>query len=221
MASSTLNIESRTCSAYDIPIESRTCSAYDIPIESRSCSAYDIPLDKKSNDTNSDKSQQQSKSVDETASSVIDKSEISGRGFREGITRDKVHEEIRSFIDAPLTLRNEQRSFLTLVLFLTRLPVPMTVDLHPGFLMKSMCYMPVVGMLIGMAVATTFDLVAETLRLPLPIAAAVSVGTGWVFTGCFHEDGLSDSADGESFLQIIIMETTKNIVQYNWALKTY
>lgn len=82
-------------------------------------------------------------------------------------------------------------------MFLTRLPVPTTVDLHPGFLMKGMCYFPVVGMLIGWVVATTFDLVAETFQLPPAIAAAVSIATGWALTGCFHEDGLSDSADGK------------------------
>jgi hypothetical protein len=204
MSSSAPKIESRTCSAYDIPIESRTCSAYDIPIESRSCSAYDIPMEKKSDATSpttatgtcSD-NQQTRNTEDENTSSVIDKSEISSRGMKEGITRDQVNDEIRSFIHAPLTLRNEQRSFLTIVMFLTRLPVPVTVDLHPGFLMKGMCYLPVVGTLIGFAVATTFDLIAETFQLPPAIAAAVSIGTGWALTGCFHEDGLSDSADGE------------------------
>lgn len=189
MSSSAPKIESRTCSAYDIPIESRTCGAYDIPIEKKS--------DPTTISTSSDNNQPKSKTEDDNASSVIDKSEISSRGMPEGITRDQVNDEIRSFIQAPLTLRNEQRSFLTIVMFLTRLPVPKTVDLHPGFLMKGMCYLPVVGMLIGMAVATTFDLMAETFQFPPAIAAAVSIGTGWALTGCFHEDGLSDSADGE------------------------
>ena len=57
--------------------------------------------------------------------------------------------------------------------------------------------MPVVGMVIGMALAVTFDLMAATFQLPPVIAAAISVGTGWAITGCFHEDGLSDSADGK------------------------
>lgn len=146
--------------------------------------------------------------VDENASSVIDKSEISSRTInQEGITRDQVHEEIRSFIDAPFTLRNEHRSFLTIIMFLTRLPVPTTIDLHPGFLMKGMCYFPVVGMLIGLAVATTFDLVAETFQLPPSIAAAVSIATGWALTGCFHEDGLSDSADGKWYNFVSILRS--------------
>jgi Cobalamin-5-phosphate synthase len=175
-------------------IESRACSAFDIPIESRTCSAYDIPIPKKSNTTTSVATSDN----DENRSSVIDKSEIAARGIQQGITRHQIDEEIQSFIHAPLTLRNEQRSFLTIVMFLTRLPVPTTVDLHPGFLMKGMCYFPAVGMLIGMAVAATFDLIAETAHLPPVIAAAVSIGTGWVITGCLHEDGLSDSVDGES-----------------------
>jgi Cobalamin-5-phosphate synthase len=194
-------------------IESRTCSAYDIPIESRTCSAYDISIAKKSDETttsttstsnSSDDLPNKSKTLedDNNASSVIDKSEVSSRGIlqqKEGmiITRDQVNDEIRSFLHAPLTLRQEQRSFLTIVMFLTRLPVPTTVDLHPGFLMKGMCYLPVVGMFIGIAVATTYDLIVETCQLPSTIAAIVSIGMGWILTGCFHEDGLSDSADGE------------------------
>lgn len=204
MSSPDPNIASRTCSAYDIPIESRTCSAYDIPIESRTCSAYDIPIDKetKKSDatllTASNGDAPKPKSEDENASSVIDKSEISSRGINsEGLTRDQVNEEIQSFLQAPFHLYNEQRSFLTIIMFLTRLPVPRWIDLHPGFLMRGMCYFPVVGMLIGLSVATIFDVMAETLQLPPTIAAVISIGTGWVLTGCFHEDGLSDSADGE------------------------
>ncbi|CAB9510508.1 Nicotinate-nucleotide--dimethylbenzimidazole phosphoribosyltransferase [Seminavis robusta] len=187
-------IESRTCSAYNIPIESRTCSAYDIPIESRTCSAYDIPIDQEKTKTTTTTA---TTDTDDTlASSVIDKKEIASRVIKEGITRDQVHEEIQSFIKAPLQLQNEWRSLMTIVMFLTRLPVPTSIDLHPGFLMKGMSYLPVVGCLIGIKLAITFDFVEQTLLLPPAIAAAISVGTGFALTGCFHEDGLSDSADG-------------------------
>ena len=172
--------------------ESKVCPAFDVPIESRTCSAYDISIAKKSDPMASVTIN------DENASSVIDRSEIASRGIQGGITRDQINEEIRSFIHAPLTLLREHRSFLTIVMFLTRLPVPMTIDLHPGFLMKGMCYFPAVGMLIGMAVAATYDLFTETVHLPAVIAAAASIGTGWIITGCLHEDGLSDSVDGES-----------------------
>ena len=85
---------------------------------------------------------------------------------------------------------------LAMVIFLTRIPVSVTVDLHPGFLMKGMCYMPVVGVLIGIVVATVFDVCHIFLGLPAVIAASASISMGWSLTGCFHEDGLLDSADG-------------------------
>jgi hypothetical protein len=180
-------IESRTCSAYDIPIEKKDDS---VPmIESRTCSAYDIPIEKK--DDNIKNSQADS------ASSVIDKETISSRGISNtDVTRDEINDEIQSFRNAPLCWRNEIRSMLTIVIFLTRLPVPMNIDLHPGFLMKGMVYLPVVGMLIGIVVATVFDVCHIFLGLPAVIAACACTMMGWCLTGCFHEDGLSDSADG-------------------------
>jgi hypothetical protein len=162
-------------------------------IESRPCSAYDIPIEKK--DDNIKNSSQA-----DSSSSVIDKETISSRGISNtDVTRDEINDEIQSFRNAPLCWRNEIRSMLTIVIFLTRLPVPMNIDLHPGFLMKGMCYLPVVGMLISIVVATVFDVCHIFLGLPAVIAACACTAMGWSLTGCFHEDGLSDSADGTFF----------------------
>jgi hypothetical protein len=159
-------------------------------IESRTCSAYDIPIEKKNNNIKNSQ-------ADSAASSVIDKETIASRGISNtDVTRDEINDEIQSFLNAPLCGRNEIRSMLSIVMFLTRLPVPMTVDLHPGFLMKGMCYFPVVGMLIGIVVATVFDFCHIFLGLPVACAACACTAMGWSLTGCFHEDGLADSADG-------------------------
>ena len=162
-------------------IEARTCSAYDIPIQSKN--AGNISANKSN------------KAEDLDTSSVIDKEEIASRGINHGTSRGQVQDEIKAFLHAPFSLSNEIRSFLTIIMFLTRLPTP--VDLHPGFLMKGMAYFPMVGMLIGFMLAVVFDAAVDTLGLPPSVAAALSIGQGFILTGCFHEDGLSDSADGE------------------------
>lgn len=65
-----------------------------------------------------------------------------------------------------------------------------------GYLMRGMAYFPISGTLIGIFVSTFYDLASLTLALPFMIASIISeVMSLWV-TGCFHEDGLADSADG-------------------------
>ena len=79
-------------------------------------------------------------------------------------------------------------------MFLTRLPCPNWVDHHPGYLMRSMAYFPILGALIGVWAAAIYD-AAASLWPPLIGAALSSAGTLWL-TGCFHEDGLCDTLDG-------------------------
>jgi adenosylcobinamide-GDP ribazoletransferase len=77
------------------------------------------------------------------------------------------------------------------VAFLTRMPVGRAaadVDLA-----RSVPFVPVVGALVGLAVAGTDIGIGMVLpRLP---AAAVAVTVGVVLTGALHEDGLADTAD--------------------------
>jgi len=81
-------------------------------------------------------------------------------------------------------------------MFLTRLPSPSWIDVHPGFLMRGMSYFPVVGSILGLMYATIFDFLHLFAGLPPTIAAAITISYGLYISGCFHEDGLSDSADG-------------------------
>ena len=62
--------------------------------------------------------------------------------------------------------------------------------------MRGMAYFPISGTLIGIFVSTFFDLASLTLSLPFMIASIISEVTSLWMTGCFHEDGLADSADG-------------------------
>lgn len=62
--------------------------------------------------------------------------------------------------------------------------------------MRGMCYFPIAGSVLGGMYAVVFDCLNVSVGLPASVAAAVAIGFGFYITGCFHEDGLADSADG-------------------------
>jgi len=110
--------------------------------------------------------------------------------------KSQISSEIQAFLNgtdgngAALGFKSEYRTLFTVWMFVTRLPSPSWVDLHPGFLMRGMVYFPVIGTVLGCMYAIL------SLGLPPTVAACVSVSFGLYVTGCFHEDGLADSADG-------------------------
>ena len=76
--------------------------------------------------------------------------------------------------------------------FLTRLPG----GAHPGDdreLGRSVPWFPIVGAVIGALVGAVYWALHGPLGASL--AAVLAVGAGAVATGCFHEDGLADTAD--------------------------
>lgn len=86
------------------------------------------------------------------------------------------------------------RLFLTAVQFFTRLPVPAWVGHSAQQLEQAARYLPLVGMLVGAIAAAVLYLAA--LVLPLSLSVGLSMIAGILVTGAFHEDGLSDFADG-------------------------
>mmetsp|Transcript_14197 Transcript_14197/g.43996 ORF Transcript_14197/g.43996 Transcript_14197/m.43996 type:complete len:370 (-) Transcript_14197:172-1281(-) len=91
--------------------------------------------------------------------------------------------------------RDELRCVWTAIMFLTRLPCPGWCDHHPGYLMRSLAYFPLLGScVVGLWAAAMYD-AASSLWSPLIAAALSAGGTLWL-TGCFHEDGLCDTLDG-------------------------
>jgi adenosylcobinamide-GDP ribazoletransferase len=78
------------------------------------------------------------------------------------------------------------------VSFLTRVPVGTRVA-EPHELARLVPWFPVVGAVVGLAVAGLYA--AQRALLPPLVAAAVAVAAGIAVTGAFHEDGLGDTAD--------------------------
>ena len=79
--------------------------------------------------------------------------------------------------------------------FYTTLPLPLPGPIDgPAFSRASWCA-PLAGVLIG-ALAALGYWVAVRLNLPPFVAATIAVATGLLVTGCLHEDGLADTADG-------------------------
>ena len=88
----------------------------------------------------------------------------------------------------------ELRLFLTAVQFFTRIPVPAWVGHCPQQLSQAARYFPLAGIVVGLLSAATLLIAAQVL--PLQISVGLSMSAGILITGAFHEDGLSDFADG-------------------------
>ncbi len=88
----------------------------------------------------------------------------------------------------------ELRLFLTAVQFFTRIPVPAWVGHGPQQLNQAARYFPLTGIVVGLLCSVV--LMTAALVLPLELAVGLSMVAGILITGAFHEDGLSDFADG-------------------------
>lgn len=82
---------------------------------------------------------------------------------------------------------------LSAVQFLTRIPVP-PVSYRPDSLARAVKFFPLVGALLGAAAALLHRTLVPHLGR-LPTALVLIVFLVWI-TGCLHEDGLADTADG-------------------------
>ena len=87
---------------------------------------------------------------------------------------------------------------LLAVQFLTRIPtlvVPDAVANDTLVQRLSFACFPLVGILTGGAVALAI-IASRAIGLPILAASIVGVGVAALITGCFHEDGFADTADG-------------------------
>lgn len=82
--------------------------------------------------------------------------------------------------------------FLIALQFLTRVPVPLRHPPDPQTVAASLRYYPVIGLLLGLALAA-FAWLLEGASAPLRAALVLAAWVG--VTGAMHLDGLADSAD--------------------------
>jgi adenosylcobinamide-GDP ribazoletransferase len=86
------------------------------------------------------------------------------------------------------------RRFLIAIQFLTRLPVPQTINSSETDIGKAAAFFPFVGMIVGGGAALVFAMLQRILPLPASVLCAVVFAV--FLTNGFHEDGLADSFDG-------------------------
>jgi len=91
-------------------------------------------------------------------------------------------------------IRRELGYFLGAVGFFTRLPVPGWVGHSAAALSQCARYFPAVGLLVGGIGALVYWLALHVW--PQSVAVVLSMAATLYATGGFHEDGLSDTADG-------------------------
>jgi adenosylcobinamide-GDP ribazoletransferase len=91
-------------------------------------------------------------------------------------------------------VRYQLRLFFTAVQFFTRLPIPRWVGFAPAWLRHASRYFPAVGMVVALACAIVYWLLAWCL--PQMIAVLLSTAVGIYLTGALHEDGFADVCDG-------------------------
>ena len=85
--------------------------------------------------------------------------------------------------------------FSTGIHFLTRLPLPRHAPLGGHAVGQSVWAFPLAGVVVGLIGALVYAL-AHRLGLPSWPAAALAVAATLGVTGCLHDDGLADTADG-------------------------
>jgi adenosylcobinamide-GDP ribazoletransferase len=87
------------------------------------------------------------------------------------------------------------RDIKTSIAFLTRLPIPRDAVSTGDELAQASWAFPIAGLVVGLIGALTYGLAYKFGLRPWPSAILSLVAT-LVVTGCLHEDGLADTADG-------------------------
>jgi adenosylcobinamide-GDP ribazoletransferase len=90
---------------------------------------------------------------------------------------------------------HRQRTLAFIALgFLTRIPIPRTIEHNAANLNDAARYFPAVGLLVGAIAALIYTLAAYLW--PPVVAVLLSIAGTVLLTGAFHEDGFADSCDG-------------------------
>ncbi len=92
-------------------------------------------------------------------------------------------------------LRDRSSELKASIAFSTRLPLWRTAPAPGGALARAAWAFPIAGILVGLIAVAVYGL-AHRAGIPAWPAAALSVAATLLVTGCLHEDGLADTADG-------------------------
>ncbi len=93
-----------------------------------------------------------------------------------------------------MTPRRIAEDIALCLVFFTRLPLP-AFDFGGRTLAQAIWAAPLVGVAVGVIAGLAY-VVALSLGVPVQVAAALALAATMLATGCLHEDGLSDVADG-------------------------
>ena len=91
-------------------------------------------------------------------------------------------------------IKQQLELFILALGFFTRIPVPDIKEFSQTKLNHASRYFSLVGWFIGAVSALCYLFLVALF--PLPLAVLLTMGIGFLLTGCFHEDGLADTADG-------------------------
>ncbi|WP_024373089.1 adenosylcobinamide-GDP ribazoletransferase, partial [Vibrio natriegens] len=90
--------------------------------------------------------------------------------------------------------RYQWELFLLAVSFFSRLPVPANLPYSEARMNQAGRYFALVGVVLGLLCAATFWLLS--LVFPASVSIVLTMVFSLLLTGAFHEDGLTDMADG-------------------------
>jgi len=93
-----------------------------------------------------------------------------------------------------IALKRELNLLLLAVGFLTRLPITFQLDYNAQTLNASSRYFTLVGALLGLCMAAVY--LGASALFPASVAVLMVLIANLLLTGCFHQDGLADMADG-------------------------
>lgn len=96
---------------------------------------------------------------------------------------------------SPAWLEDRVEELKACIVFCTRLPLLRATPIAGGALAKATWAFPIAELVVGIVGAVVYAL-AHRLGLPSGPAAALAIAATMLVTGCLHEDGLADTADG-------------------------
>lgn len=88
-----------------------------------------------------------------------------------------------------------RRDLVVAVIFFTRIPLRYEGEIGPAELSRALRCLPLVGLIVG-SLSALAGFLAQSLGAPPLLCALLAVAASILVTGCFHEDGLTDVADG-------------------------